>query len=96
MYILGANVCVPLRYQYMHPLGTKMYIWKGTTPVTAFVPFFLRVLDPTFIHPPCHRVDHVSAQRNALNPMKAHQFSCSLPEDSYSKASVNNLSISFI
>jgi len=29
----------------MHPLGTKCTFWKCTAPVTAFVPFFLRVLE---------------------------------------------------
>jgi len=38
MYILGANM-----YHYgtnMQPLVQKCTFWKGTAPVTAFVPFF--------------------------------------------------------
>jgi len=54
MYILGANY-VHFRYYYVHcrclyvPLRHQYapfrYFWKGIAPETAFVPFFLRVLN---------------------------------------------------
>jgi len=45
MYSLGANMYILCANMYhqgtnMQPLGTKVYLLKGYSPVTAFVPFF--------------------------------------------------------
>ncbi len=49
----------------MDPLGTKMYLLKRyTAPVTAFVPFFLRVQDFFFLAK--FSPDDLSPNRNGL------------------------------